>query len=212
MTTTAQKNRLHNPSLLVVDDDALVLATLATGFRDEGYTVHEASSGEEAIAIAKEHDIDLAILDIRMPGLSGIETASILYKTNAIPFLFLSAFNDAATVSMAVSEGALGYLIKPIDVDHMLPTVQTALNRSAEIKLLKTTKNNLANALNLERDISIAIGIIMANSNHHAADAEKAMRSYARSNRLKMHDVARLVIDASDKLKSLINQIITNTN
>ncbi len=210
MTPTTQKNKLHNPSLLVVDDDALVLATLAAGFRDEGYIVHEASSGEEAIAIANEYDIDLAILDIRMPGLSGIETASILYKTNAIPFLFLSAFNDAATVSQAVSEGALGYLIKPIDVDRMLPTIQTALNRSAEIKLLKKTKNNLANALNLERDISIAIGIILANSNHNTAEAENAMRNYARSHRLKMHDVARLVIDASDKLKTLINQIITS--
>ena len=211
MTTTAQKNKLHNPSLLVVDDDALVLATLAAGFHDEGYIVYEASSGEEAISIATTHDIDLAILDIKMPGLSGIETASILYKTHAIPFLFLSAFNDAATVSQAVSEGALGYLIKPIDVDRMLPTIQTALNRSAEIKLLKKTKNNLANALNLERDTSIAIGIIMANSNYNAADAEKAMRNYARSSRLKMHDVARLVIDASDKLKTLINQIITST-
>jgi len=211
MTPTTQKNKSHNQSLLVVDDDALVLATLADGLRDAGYNVVEASSGEEALALANKNEIDLAILDIRMPGMSGIEAARSLYDNRGIPFLFLSAFNDTATVSSAISEGALGYLLKPIDVDHMLPTIQTALTRSVDIKTLQNTKKNLTTALNQERDISIAIGIILANSSCNAIEAEQAMRKFARSHHLKMHDIALQILHAANNLKNLIQQITAIT-
>lgn len=207
MTIPNHKNKLHSATLLVADDDILVLATLASGLRDAGYNVIQASSGEEAIELANGHDIDLAILDIRMPGLSGIETANILYQKKAIPFLFLSAFSDTATVSQAIDEGALGYLIKPIDVNNMIPTIETALTRSLEINTLKSAEKNLAAALNLDRDISIAIGIITANSNCNASEAEQAMRKYVRSNRIKMHDIAVKIIDLSDNLTHLIGEI-----
>ncbi len=201
------QDKAHNSSLLVVDDDALVLATLSAGLRDAGYHVIEASSGTEALEIPDINTIDLAILDIRMPVLSGIETAKILYEEHTIPFLFLSAFSDSTTVAEAVNEGALGYLIKPIDVDSMIPTIETALTRSVEIKSLHSSKANLTAALNKDRDVSIAIGIIMANSSFDAIKAEKAMRNYARTNRIKMHDIAKQVIEASDRLKLLINSI-----
>lgn len=207
MTNTKQKYKLHSATLLVVDDDALVLATLASGLREAGYNVIQASTGEEAIELANQQKIDLAILDIRMPGLSGIETARILFQNRAIPFLFLSAFNDTATVSQAIDEGALGYLVKPIDVNNMIPTIETALIRAIEINTLKSAEKNLATALNLDRDISIAIGIITANSNCNANDAEQAMRKYARSNRIKMHDVATRIIELSDNLTQLISEI-----
>lgn len=207
MTNTNQKYKLHNATLLVVDDDALVLATLASGLREAGYNVIQASTGEEAIELANQQKIDLAILDIRMPGLSGIETAKILNQDRAIPFLFLSAFSDTTTVSQAISEGALGYLIKPIDVNNMIPTIETALTRAIEINTLKSAEKNLATALNLDRDISIAIGIITANSNCNASETEQAMRKYARSNRIKMHDVASQVIQMSDNLTQLIGEI-----
>ena len=142
-----------------------------------------------------------------MPGISGIELAKILYDNNAIPFLFLTAFSDTTTVSEAINEGALGYLIKPIDVGNMIPTIETALLRSAEITSLKSAEKNLATALNLDRDISIAIGIITANSNCNASDAEHAMRKYARSNRIKMHAIAVKVIELSDNLTDLIGEI-----
>ena len=207
MSSPNQKNKLHNATLLVVDDDALVLATLASGLRDAGYNVIQASSGEEALELADEHKIDLAILDIRMPGMSGIEIAKQLYENKSIPFLFLSAFSDTGTVSEAINEGALGYLIKPIDVNNMIPTIETALIRSFEINTLKSAEKNLAAALNLDRDISIAIGIITANSNCSASEAEQAMRKYARSNRIKMHDVATKIIELSDNLTQMICEI-----
>ena len=207
MTTPTLKNKSHSPTLLVVDDDILVLATLASGLRDAGYHVIQASSGEEAIELSNQFDVDLAILDIRMPGISGIELAKILYENKSIPFLFLSAFSDTATVSEAINEGALGYLIKPIDVGNIIPTIETALIRSSEISSLKSAEKNLATALNLDRDISIAIGIITANSNCNANEAEQAMRKYARSNRIKMHDIAVKIIDLSDQLTLLIGEI-----
>lgn len=207
MKTAQNPDKLHKPVLLVADDDALVLATIAAGLRDAGYTVFEASSGEEAIEIAASNNINLAILDIRMPGISGIETAKFIFDSYTIPFLFLSAFNDANTVADAINEGALGYLVKPVDVDNMIPTIETALSRSLEIKSLKSAEKNLSTALTQERDVSIAIGIILANSRCNAQDAENAMRRYARKNRIKMYDVARSVITAADNLNNLITEI-----
>lgn len=207
MTIPTQKNKLHSPTLLIVDDDILVLATIASGLRDAGYTVIQASSGEEAVDLSNQHAVNLAILDISMPGMSGIELAKLLYENNAIPFLFLTAFSDTATVSEAINEGALGYLIKPIDVVNMIPTIETALIRSSEINSLKCAEKNLATALHLDRDISIAIGIITANSNCNASDAEQALRKYARTNRIKMHDIAVKIIELSDNLTFLIGDI-----
>ena len=112
--------------ILVVDDDRLVLATVAHGLAQAGFEVIDADNGDDAILLAREHRPELALLDIRMEGKSGFDVAATLRDAYAIPFMFLSAFADEATLSTVKSLGALAYLVKPLDVGQIVPAVEAA--------------------------------------------------------------------------------------
>jgi len=115
--------------VLVVDDDRLVLATVTQGLADAGYEVIDADNGDDAILLAREHRPELALLDIRMPGMTGFDVAETLRDKYAIPFMFLSAFADEATRSTVQSLGALDYLVKPLEVGQIVPAVDAAFRR-----------------------------------------------------------------------------------
>ncbi|MBL8341447.1 MAG: response regulator [Rubrivivax sp.] len=115
--------------ILVVDDDRLVLATVAHGLAQAGYEVIDADNGDDAILLAREHRPQLALLDIRMEGKSGFDVAATLRDAYRIPFVFLSAFSDAATVAEVQRLGALAYLVKPLDVGQIVPAVEAAFAR-----------------------------------------------------------------------------------
>lgn len=114
--------------ILVVDDDRLVLATVTHGLSRAGYDVIDADNGDDAILLAREHRPDLALLDIRMDGKSGFDVAAYLRDYLGIPFMFLSAFADDETVAQVKSLGAVAYLVKPLDIAQIVPTVEAALS------------------------------------------------------------------------------------
>ncbi|VAW64930.1 hypothetical protein MNBD_GAMMA11-1212, partial [hydrothermal vent metagenome] len=147
--------------ILLVDDDGLVLSTFGKGLKDNGYRVSMVDSGEQAVRLVRnESSFDLAILDMRMPGLSGIETAKVLAQFN-VPVIFLSAYDDEADVKQAVTEGALAYLVKPIDVEKAVPTIETALQRAMEIRVLRDTEIRLDSALETGNLVNVVVGILM---------------------------------------------------
>lgn len=113
--------------ILVVDDDRLVLATVTHGLAQAGYEVIDADNGDDAILLARQHRPDLALLDIRMEGKSGFDVAATLRDAYRIPFMFLSAFSDPATLAQVQALGALDYLVKPLDVGQIVPSVEAAL-------------------------------------------------------------------------------------
>jgi CheY-like chemotaxis protein len=115
--------------ILVVDDDRLVLATVTHGLAEAGYEVIDADNGDDAILLAREHRPVLALLDIRMEGKSGFDVAAILRDSYRIPFMFLSAFADAQTQQQVQALGALDYLVKPLDVEQIVPRVAAVLER-----------------------------------------------------------------------------------
>ena len=115
--------------ILVVDDDRLVLATLSHGLAQAGYDVIDADNGDDAILLAREHRPELALLDIRMEGKSGFDVAQTLRDAYGIPFMFLSAFSDEATLATVKSLGALAYLVKPLDVSQIVPAVDAAFGQ-----------------------------------------------------------------------------------
>ena len=118
--------------ILVVDDDRLVLATLTHALAQAGYDVLDADNGDDAILIARQHRPDLALLDIRMEGMTGFDVAGYLRDYLQIPFMFLSAFADEATVAKVKELGALAYLVKPLDIHQIVPAVEAAFaNRPA---------------------------------------------------------------------------------
>jgi response regulator NasT len=118
-------------TILVVDDDRLVLATLASGLSQAGYDVIDADNGDDAILLARGHRPDIALLDIRMQGKSGFDVAAYLRATSQTPFIFLSAFSDEQTAAQVKALGAVAYLVKPLDIGQILPVVDSALAQAA---------------------------------------------------------------------------------
>jgi response regulator NasT len=188
------------PRLLIADDDRMVLATLAEGLSTAGYDVVTAASGAEALEAAAGGTFDLAILDLRMPGMDGIELARRLHDYTRIPFLILSAYGDAGLVQQAVTLGALGYLLKPLDVPQIVPSVQAAVVRGREIRKLRDTESQLSTALNVEQRTRMAVGLLMEREHLDRKAAFDLLRSQARSQRRKLAEVAEELLLAAEKL------------
>ena len=180
---------------------------MATGLRQAGYEVLEASDGEEAVRIASGEHPALAVLDLRMPRLSGLEAAARLRKNTEVPFIVLSAYDDEQAVREASDAGALGYLVKPIDVRQMLPTIEAALDRAAEIRALRESRTQLNTALEQGRETSVAIGILMARHDLPEREAFELLRAYARRKRRKLADVAAELVRSTDGLNRLCADI-----
>lgn len=189
--------------LLFVDDDRLVLATLAKGLIDSGYDVLTADSGEVALAMAMRQPFDLAILDIRMPGLSGIETARRLRTEYGVPALFLSAYGERELVEQAASEGGLGYVVKPVDVPQLVPAIEAALARARDLKVLAKGHSQLEQALDSGRQTSIAIGILMERRGLTEQSAFEMLRATARKRRRKLEEVGRELVEAMERLNGI---------
>lgn len=137
--------------ILVVDDDRLVLATLTHGLSQAGFEVIDADNGDDAILLAREHRPELALLDIRMEGKSGFDVAAYLREYLQTPFMFLSAFADEGTIKQVKELGALTYLVKPLDIQQIVPAVEAAFaNRpkasTEKADTAKTTAEAVADA------------------------------------------------------------------
>ena len=203
----SQKNGAPGRRLLLVDDDRLVLATLASGLAAAGYAVTTAESAEEAEAwLAGGARPDLAILDVRMPGSGGLALAQRLHELDHIPFMMLSAYSDLPLVAQAVASGALGYAVKPQDLAHLVPAIETALARANELQDLRLTREQLQGALDAERNISVAVGITMMQQQRQRSDAFEQLRQSARRQRCKLASLAEQTIAAADQLNLLLSQ------
>lgn len=124
MTETLENRKAR---ILTVDDDRITLAMLAITIRKAGYEIVQASSAEEALDAIAENQPDLAVLDISMPGMSGIELAQRLREETTIPFMFLSTHVEPDIVREATGQGAIGYLVKPIDFTHVVSVIEAGL-------------------------------------------------------------------------------------
>lgn len=188
--------------ILLVDDDRLILSTLASGLERAGYRVSTAADGEEALQRVAEQLPELAILDVRMPQMAGTTVAE-RFQELGIPFLALTAYNERETVELMTARGALGYLVKPIDVPQLVPAIEAALKRATDMADMREHSDNLSRALAADRDTSIAIGILMERLRMTSEQAFEHLRQAARSERRKLKDVAREIVQAQDLLNRL---------
>ena len=182
--------------ILIVDDDRVILHILAEGLRELGYEVATAVCGADALRLARASAYDLVVLDMRMPEMSGLEVAQELNKANLAPFVFLSAFGDEAVVRDAAEAGALGYLVKPVDIPQLVPFIEAAMARGREIDLLRSTAEQLEQALKVEQKTRTAVGIIMERKGLDRREAFDLLRTRARAQRRKIGEVAEELIVA----------------
>jgi len=186
------------PLVLVVDDDRLVLATLCAGLRQAGIEVIEADNGDEAILLARRHKPQLAILDMRMQGKSGMDVARYLAANTHTGFMFLSAFNDSDTISEANRLGALGYLVKPLDVKQIVPAVHAALAQTAH-----RAPPAAAAAARGQRDEQVAVGILMERLRLDYDRALDALRNQARVEGASVESLSTSMVEAANRLNSI---------
>lgn len=184
---------------MVVDDDRLVLATLVAGLKQAGLQVIEADNGDDAILLARKHKPKLAILDMRMQGKSGMDVARYLAANTDTGFMFLSAFGDSDIVEEAMRMGALGYLVKPLDVRQIVPAVRAALARPAEEKAAPSA----ASPSESKRDDLIAIGILMERLRLDYDRALEALRAQAKAEGKQASELATDMVDGANRLNSI---------
>ena len=199
--------------ILVVDDDRLVLATLTHGLSQAGYEVIDADNGDDAILLAREHKPELALLDIRMEGKSGFDVAAYLREYCQIPFMFLSAFADEATIKQVKSLGALTYLVKPLDIQQIVPAVEAAFaNRpaaqAAAAEASKATSVTHAppavpSADPLSDTIALAVGIVMHRYSLTRKQALERLQQQARQEGSTLSALGERLINAQEVLAGL---------
>jgi DNA-binding response OmpR family regulator len=193
--------------ILVVDDDRLVLATLTHGLAQAGYEVIDADNGDDAILLAREHKPDLALLDIRMEGKSGFDVAAYLREYCQMPFMFLSAFSDDATVAQVKALGAVAYLVKPLDIRQIVPAVEAAFagmgHRGArEAVPFQRSEGAHGEAGNdpLAHVVSIAVGVVMHRYSLPRAQALEKLRRLAEADARSLEDSCEQLLAAMERL------------
>ncbi len=191
--------------ILVVDDDRLVLATVSHGLAQAGYEVIDADNGDDAILLAREHRPQLALLDIRMEGKSGFDVAETLRDAYRIPFIFLSAFSDEATIAQVEALGALAYLVKPLEVGQIVPAVQAAFARLsvadpvlAAVGAVAPLADSVAGAL--ADPVALAVGVLMHRHSLLRAEALRRLERMAREQQQPLAAQAERLLAAIEEL------------
>jgi response regulator NasT len=187
--------------ILIVDDDRLTLVLLADYLEKQGYVVAKASSGEEALAVHENFDPHLIVMDICLPGISGIEAAQRICTLCDTPVIFLSAYEDPDYLRDSIALGGMVYLLKPLTGQQLIPPIESALARAAELRQLRSSEETLGNVLKQSREISLAIGIVMERSRVSAEEAFEMLRAEARNTQRKTIAVAKEIIAGTLQLK-----------
>src|SRR5713226_5997893 len=167
------------PSLriLIAEDETIIRLDLCDLLERAGFEVcAEARDGEEAVALAREHDPDVAIMDVKMPHLDGIEAARRILEEKPIPIVMLTAYGQDELVSRAVEAGVFGYLVKPFREQDLLPAIRTARARHEELMAVREEAESLAEALAARKAIERAKGLLMEKEGLSEADAFARLR------------------------------------
>ena len=179
--------------ILVAEDEALIRMDLVEMLQEAGYTVvAQAANGEEAIALATEHQPDLAILDVKMPILDGISAAEKIISI--APVLMLTAFSQRELVERARDAGVMAYVVKPFTIGDLIPAIEIAISRHTQMRSLAEEVADLHERLETRKIIDRAKGILMKALNLSEPEAFSWIQRAAMDRRLTMKEVANAVI------------------
>ncbi|SFQ67097.1 response regulator NasT [Amycolatopsis arida] len=186
--------------VLVAEDEALIRLDLVEMLREEGYqVVGEAGDGEEAVKLATELKPDLVILDVKMPKVDGIEAASKITGDRIAPVVILTAFSQRDLVERARDAGTMAYLVKPFAKRDLVPAIELAVSRFAELQALEAEVAGLADRLETRKVIDRAKGLLMTAQGLSEPDAFRWIQRTAMDRRTTMKSVAQAVLDSMNK-------------
>jgi AmiR/NasT family two-component response regulator len=181
--------------VVVAEDEALIRLDLAEMLTESGYEViGQASDGEQAVELVKEHRPDVVIMDVKMPVLDGISAAEQIGKERIAPVVMLTAFSQKELVERARDAGVMAYIVKPFTQADLAPAVDIATSRWAELKALEGEIADLGERLETRKAVDRAKGILMTRLRLSEADAFRWIQKTAMDRRLGMREVADAVI------------------
>ena len=189
LTSTARR-------VVVAEDEALIRMDIVETLRDNGFiVVGEAGDGERAVELAIELRPDLVVMDVKMPKLDGISAAERLSRDNIAPVVLLTAFSQKELVNRASEAGAMAYVVKPFSPNDLLPAIEIALSRYAQIQALESEVADLAERFETRKIVDIAKGILNEKMGLSEPEAFRWIQKASMDRRLTMKDVAVTIID-----------------
>lgn len=184
------------PRIVVAEDEALIRMDLVEMLTESGYSVvGQASNGQEAVALVREHKPDLAILDVKMPVLDGISAAEEIIHIS--PVLMLTAFSQKELIERARDAGVMAYVVKPFSITDLIPAMEIAMSRHKQMTTLEKEIANLHDRLETRKLIDRAKGILMSALNLTEPQAFSWIQRAAMDRRMSMKEVAQAVISPS---------------
>src|SRR5476649_2690354 len=181
--------------ILIAEDETIIRLDLRALLEGAGHeVVAEARDGEEAVSLAREHAPDLAVLDVKMPKLDGIDAARRILEERPIPIVMLTAYGQAEIVSRAVEAGVYGYLVKPFREQDLLPAIQSARARHDELQALRAEAESLAEALASRKAIERAKGLLMEKEGLTESDAFARLRKASQVSGRPLKVIAEAVV------------------
>jgi response regulator NasT len=182
--------------VVVAEDEALIRLDLVEMLREEGYdVVGEAGDGEQAVELAEKLTPDLVILDVKMPRRDGIEAASMIATRRVAPVVILTAFSQRELVERARDAGAMAYLVKPFSKHDLVPAIELAVSRFAELTALETEVAGLTERLETRKVVERAKGLLMSRQGLSEPEAFRWIQRTAMDRRTTMKAVAQAVLE-----------------
>lgn len=184
--------------VVIAEDEAIIRLDLKETLQEEGYeVVGETGRGDEAVDLVRELEPDLAILDVKMPGLDGLSAAREISVEKKSAVLILTAFSQRDLIEQARDAGALAYLVKPFQRSELIPAVEIALGRHREMRALHDQTQSLEDQLETRKLVDRAKGVLMDKHDLSESEAFDWIQRKAMNDRVKARDVAEQVIDGT---------------
>ena len=180
--------------ILLAEDESIIRMGLRRILEEAGHRVVAAPDGRTAVKLARQTGPDLAILDIKMPGLDGLEVARQIYARRPLPIVVLTAYGDRELVEQAAGLPILAYLIKPVDEQELLATLEVVTARFAEQQHLVRQANDLEEQLEARKLVERAKGVLMQRESLDEKDAYLRIQRQARQERRTMRQVAEAIL------------------
>ena len=198
--TDQAEGKDDNLSLRVViaEDEAIIRMDLRETLEEEGYVVvGETGRGDKAVELVRDLQPDLVILDVKMPGIDGLEAAGIITAEKLCGVLILTAFSQREVIEQARDAGALAYLVKPFQKSDLVPAIEVAIGRFRELRAMTGEIDALGEQLEARKSIERAKGVLMDELKMSEQDAFTYIQRTAMSERSKMRAVADRIVDGS---------------
>jgi AmiR/NasT family two-component response regulator len=184
--------------LIIADDESLVRTDLREALTELGYlVVGEVGDGQSAVNMARELEPDVVVMDIKMPGLDGIDAARILTREKIAPVVLLTAYSQSDLIERATEAGVVGYLVKPFRETDLPPAIELAKARFGEFRALEEEVDNLAEALETRKKVERAKGILMDQQGLSESEAFRRIQKMSMNTRRPMKEVAEAIILAN---------------